>query len=35
MHGNGEWLKIVAPFGFAAGNIPAPDVTTAKLCAGS
>jgi polar amino acid transport system substrate-binding protein len=33
MHSNGEWLKIVAPFGFSQGNIPAPDVTTAKLCA--
>jgi polar amino acid transport system substrate-binding protein len=33
MHGNGEWLKIVQPFGFAQGNIPAADVTTAKLCA--
>jgi polar amino acid transport system substrate-binding protein len=35
MHSDGEWLKIVTPFGFGAGNIPAPDVTTAKLCAGS
>jgi polar amino acid transport system substrate-binding protein len=33
MHNNGEWLKIAAPFGFAQGNIPGPDVTTAKLCA--
>ena len=33
MHANGEWLKIVEPFGFAAGNIPAADVTTASLCA--
>jgi polar amino acid transport system substrate-binding protein len=33
MHSNGEWLKIVQPFGFAQGNIPAADVTTAKLCA--
>lgn len=33
MHSNGEWLKIVAPFGFTQGNIPAPDVTTASLCA--
>lgn len=33
MHGNGEWLKIAAPFGFAQGNIPSADVTTASLCA--
>lgn len=32
MHSNGEWLKIVQPFGFTKGNIPASDVTTAKLC---
>jgi polar amino acid transport system substrate-binding protein len=35
MHSNGEWLKIVQPFGFSQGNIPAPDVTTASLCAAS
>jgi polar amino acid transport system substrate-binding protein len=33
MHSDGDWLKIVAPFGFGSGNIPAPGVTTAKLCA--
>ena len=33
MHSSGEWLKIVQPFGFSAGNIPAADVTTASLCA--
>ena len=33
MHKNGEWLKIVQPFGFSQGNVPAPDVTTASLCA--
>lgn len=33
MHANGEWLKIAAPFGFAQGNIPTPDVTTESLCA--
>jgi polar amino acid transport system substrate-binding protein len=33
MHQNGEWLKIVAPFGFTQGNVPAPGVTTEKLCA--
>jgi polar amino acid transport system substrate-binding protein len=35
MHQNGDWLKIVQPFGFTQGNIPAPDVTTEKLCAAS
>lgn len=35
LHASGEWLTIVQPFGFSQGNIPAPDVTTAKLCAGS
>jgi polar amino acid transport system substrate-binding protein len=34
MHSNGEWLKIVQPFGFSQGNVPAPGVTTASLCAG-
>jgi polar amino acid transport system substrate-binding protein len=34
MHSNGEWLKIVQPFGFSKGNVPGPDVTTASLCAG-
>ena len=24
MHSDGEWLKIVEPFGFGQGNIPAP-----------
>lgn len=33
MHKSGEWLKIAQPFGFSQGNIPAPDVTTASLCA--
>lgn len=35
LHTSGEWLRIVQPFGFSAGNIPAPDVTTAKLCSAS
>jgi polar amino acid transport system substrate-binding protein len=35
MHQNGDWLKIAQPFGFSAGNIPGPDVTTASLCAAS
>ncbi|NKQ54879.1 ectoine/hydroxyectoine ABC transporter substrate-binding protein EhuB [Amycolatopsis sp. K13G38] len=33
LHGSGQWLQIVTPFGFAANNLPAPDLTTAKLCA--
>jgi polar amino acid transport system substrate-binding protein len=33
LHDSGEWVKIVTPFGFSAGNLPKPDVTTAKLCA--
>lgn len=32
MHSNGEWLKIVQPFGFSKANIPPAGVTTAKLC---
>lgn len=35
MHSNGQWVRIVQPFGFSQANIPAPDVTTAKLCAAS
>lgn len=35
MHSNGEWLKVVAPFGFSQANIPAPDVTTQSLCSAS
>jgi polar amino acid transport system substrate-binding protein len=34
IHQNGDWLRIVEPFGFTAENIPKPDVTTAGLCAG-
>ncbi|MCO1654664.1 ectoine/hydroxyectoine ABC transporter substrate-binding protein EhuB [Pseudonocardia humida] len=30
---SGEWLRIVAPFGFTQDNLPGPDVTTAALCA--
>jgi polar amino acid transport system substrate-binding protein len=33
MHSNGEWVKIVQPFGFSQANIPPAGVTTAKLCA--
>lgn len=32
LHGNGQWLQIVAPFGFDQSNLPKPDVTTDKLC---
>lgn len=34
LHQSGEWVRIVEPFGFTAENIPKPDVTTARLCAG-
>ncbi|RZS32438.1 polar amino acid transport system substrate-binding protein [Herbihabitans rhizosphaerae] len=32
LHENGEWVKITAPFGFTAANLPKPDVTTDRLC---
>lgn len=35
MHKNGQWLDIVKPFGFTAANLPAPNLTTAELCASS
>ncbi|WP_020657307.1 ectoine/hydroxyectoine ABC transporter substrate-binding protein EhuB [Amycolatopsis benzoatilytica] len=35
LHQNGEWLKIVAPFGFTQDNLPPADVTTEQLCSGS
>ncbi|MCA1671920.1 MAG: ectoine/hydroxyectoine ABC transporter substrate-binding protein EhuB [Actinobacteria bacterium] len=31
---NGEWLKIVEPFGFTSDNIPQEGLTTEKLCSG-
>jgi polar amino acid transport system substrate-binding protein len=34
LHDSGEWVKIVTPFGFSQSNLPKPDLTTAKLCAG-
>jgi polar amino acid transport system substrate-binding protein len=34
LHDSGEWLRIAEPFGFSADNVPGPDVTTEKLCAG-
>lgn len=30
---NGEWLRIVKPFGFTEDNLVPDDVTTEKLCA--
>jgi polar amino acid transport system substrate-binding protein len=30
---SGEWLRITAPFGFSAENLPPPELTTAGLCA--
>lgn len=33
LHANGEWLKIVKPFGFTKGNIPPSSVTLKSLCA--
>jgi polar amino acid transport system substrate-binding protein len=34
LHENGEWLKIVTPFGFTDANLPPKDVTTDQLCKG-
>jgi polar amino acid transport system substrate-binding protein len=31
---SGEWLKISEPYGFTEQNVPAPDLTAEKLCAG-
>lgn len=33
LHDSGQWLSIVTPFGFTKDNIPAPGLTTQKLCA--
>lgn len=32
LHDNGEWLRIVQPFGFTEDNLPPKDVTTQQLC---
>ncbi len=32
LHDNGDWLRIVEPFGFTADNVPPDDVTTEQLC---
>ncbi|HJQ48063.1 MAG TPA: ectoine/hydroxyectoine ABC transporter substrate-binding protein EhuB [Amycolatopsis sp.] len=34
LHGNGQWLQIVTPFGFGQNNLPPAGLTTATLCAG-
>lgn len=31
---SGEWLRIAAPFGFTQDNVPKPELTTRRLCAG-
>ncbi|MBC8091209.1 MAG: ectoine/hydroxyectoine ABC transporter substrate-binding protein EhuB, partial [Pseudonocardia sp.] len=33
LHNSGEWARITEPFGLGAENLPAPDLTTAALCA--
>ena len=33
LHGSGEWLSIVEPFGFTEDNVPPEDVSTEQLCA--
>ncbi|TVT57674.1 ectoine/hydroxyectoine ABC transporter substrate-binding protein EhuB [Amycolatopsis rhizosphaerae] len=33
LHSNGEWLRLVSPFGFGEANLPPAGLTTAKLCA--
>lgn len=35
LHNDGQWLKIVEPFGFTSENLPPANLTTAELCAGS
>lgn len=32
LHGNGQWLQLVQPFGFDQSNLPNPSLTTDKLC---
>lgn len=34
LHDNGQWLRIVEPFGFTKDNLPGPEVSTEQLCAG-
>lgn len=33
LHGSGEWLSIVEPFGFTEDNVPPEGLTTEQLCA--
>lgn len=33
LQASGEWLELTEPFGLDARNLPAPDLTTARLCA--
>jgi polar amino acid transport system substrate-binding protein len=35
LHNNGEWTRIVKPFGFTADNIPPASLTTSALCSAS
>jgi len=35
IHDNGEWLRIVEPFGFTEANLPAENLTTEMLCSAS
>lgn len=32
LHKGGKWVEIASPFGFSEANLPAPDLTTEKLC---
>jgi polar amino acid transport system substrate-binding protein len=32
IHENGEWLRIAQSFGFTSANLPAPGLTTERLC---
>lgn len=34
LHESGEWLRLSERFGFTEDNLPGPDVTTEKACAG-
>ncbi len=34
LHESGDWMQLVAPFGLTEDNVPPPDLTTEKACAG-
>jgi len=34
LHDSGEWLRLAQPFGFTQDNVPKPELTTERLCAG-